>query len=177
MQAPDLHLLGAPEPAAVGRAAAVAVLLYPEAGDMGTVLTVRPDHLPRHAGQVSLPGGAWEEGDRDLAATARRETEEELGVTLEGATTLGWLPGRYIAVSGFHLSPLVLWLPQRPEVRPDPREVAAVLFPLLGPLWATEAEEEYRGRRWPVYWWQGYRIWGATAHVLASLRRAFTAQR
>ena len=40
------------------RPAAVLLLLYPHQERWHVPLTLRPEHLPAHAGQVSLPGGA-----------------------------------------------------------------------------------------------------------------------
>ena len=41
------------------------------------LLTRRTEHLPRHAGQVSFPGGRAHDGDISLVETALRETQEE----------------------------------------------------------------------------------------------------
>ena len=59
------------------RPAAVLVLVYPR-DDLPTfVLTRRTNTVDHHRGQVSLPGGAFEDGE-DAEACAVRETEEEL---------------------------------------------------------------------------------------------------
>src|SRR3989449_5953433 len=47
------------------------------------------------SGQVALPGGRHEPGDRDLLATAIRETQEETGVDLAAAERLGALDDLY----------------------------------------------------------------------------------
>ena len=41
-----------------------------------------------HPGEVSFPGGGWEEGDKTLYATALRELYEELGVGAERVTLI-----------------------------------------------------------------------------------------
>lgn len=171
---PELSLQPEPDPPNRGRQAAVAVLLYPLAeGETGTVLTLRPIHLPRHPGQISFPGGARGPDDPDLKTTALRETAEEIGVRVPEEAVLGWLPSHHIVVSDFQVAPLVCWLPARPEVHPDPAEVQQVLFPVLERLWQTEAWETRRNRPAPLYLWEGQRIWGATAYVLHSLRRSW----
>src|SRR5262245_6057153 len=45
------------------RTAAGLLLLYPREHDIAMPLTVRATGLPRHAGQVSLPGGATDPGE------------------------------------------------------------------------------------------------------------------
>ncbi|RME34206.1 MAG: NUDIX domain-containing protein, partial [Thermoflexia bacterium] len=80
--APSSRPFHPPEGSPPPRQAGVLLLLYPLQDVLHLVLTVRPTHLNYHAGQVSLPGGGWEAGDRSLEETARREAEEELGITL-----------------------------------------------------------------------------------------------
>src|SRR3989304_711857 len=63
-----------PPPAA--RRAAVLVLLYPHRDGWHLPLTLRPSHLPDHAGQVSLPGGAIQPGERSWEAAVREFHEE-----------------------------------------------------------------------------------------------------
>ncbi len=66
-------------PAHDARPAAVMVFLYPRDGQWHLPLTVRPDTMLSHAGQISFPGGMVEAGEATRAA-ALRELEEELGV-------------------------------------------------------------------------------------------------
>ena len=48
-----------------------------ENGKSGILLTKRSDHLKSHAGQISFPGGKFDELDKTLLETALREWEEE----------------------------------------------------------------------------------------------------
>ena len=62
------------------RPAAVLVLIGPDmAGDARVVLIRRTSYDGHHSGEVSFPGGAAEDGDADLVATALREATEEIG--------------------------------------------------------------------------------------------------
>ena len=54
------------------RTAAALLLIYPRANDVAIPLTVRASGLARHAGQISLPGGATDEGET-LSEAALRE--------------------------------------------------------------------------------------------------------
>eukprot|EP00747_Dinoflagellata_sp_TGD_P099105 gnl/TRDRNA2_/TRDRNA2_167636_c0_seq3.p1 gnl/TRDRNA2_/TRDRNA2_167636_c0~~gnl/TRDRNA2_/TRDRNA2_167636_c0_seq3.p1 ORF type:complete len:222 (-),score=31.24 gnl/TRDRNA2_/TRDRNA2_167636_c0_seq3:4-669(-) len=50
---------------------------------------VRSTKLRSHAGEICFPGGRREAGDTDDAATALRETEEELGLSGQRVSVLG----------------------------------------------------------------------------------------
>ncbi|CAL5002523.1 unnamed protein product [Urochloa decumbens] len=63
------------------RRAAVLVCLFRGAGgELRVILTKRSSSLSTHSGEVALPGGKAEEGDADDAATALRESKEEIGL-------------------------------------------------------------------------------------------------
>ena len=57
----------------------LAAVLLPLVEDDRLVLTRRTEHLSRHPGEISFPGGLAQEEDEDLAATALR-------VPLDGET-------------------------------------------------------------------------------------------
>jgi hypothetical protein len=78
----------------------------------------------------------------------------------------------FVRVSGFYLAPAVFWARCQPELHPDAREVAAVLLPSLPGLFATEREETVLRYHGPTYRYGSHLIWGATARILADLRRA-----
>src|SRR5262245_61829436 len=59
-----------------------------------------------HSGQISLPGGKFDQTDIDLSQTAIRECREEIGVT-EEIEMIGKLSQLYIPVSGFLVEPFV----------------------------------------------------------------------
>ena len=50
------------------------------AAEPRVLFTQRTAHLTDHGGQISFPGGRVAPNDTDLAATATRETFEEIGV-------------------------------------------------------------------------------------------------
>src|SRR3990170_2354307 len=61
------------------RIAAALLLVYEGPQGLAVPLTVRASGLTRHAGQISLPGGAADVGET-LAQTALREAHEEIGI-------------------------------------------------------------------------------------------------
>jgi 8-oxo-dGTP pyrophosphatase MutT (NUDIX family) len=168
---PD-HEIGGSQPLQPA-AALVPIVLRLEAPTL--LLTVRSPHLRRHAGQISFPGGALESGDADAAAAAIRETEEEVGIARRFIEPIGFLPDHVVS-SGFRLTPVVGLLQPAFTLTLDPDEVEEVFeLPLSFALESANYRlnsRMLRGSQQQV-WELSYgarNIWGATAHVLVSLR-------
>ncbi len=108
------------------RHAAVAIIVAAGEDDVeaAVLLTRRPQHLKRHAGQYALPGGRMDAGETPEAA-ALRETMEELGLALDPTAILGRLDD-YATKSGFCITPVVVWGGAARDLAPDPNEVARV---------------------------------------------------
>ncbi|MBC8264323.1 MAG: CoA pyrophosphatase [Anaerolineales bacterium] len=165
------------------RQAGVLLLLYPIRDVLHLALTVRTSDLNHHSGQVSLPGGGWEEGDASLQQTALREAHEEIGIAAAGLELLGSLTPLYVPPSNNIVHPFVAYAPQRPAFHPDPKEVAELLdVPLrllLDP--ATRREEDWIWRGAPLhvpfYAVGEHKVWGATAIVLAEFFAILTQRR
>lgn len=92
--------------------------------DAALLLTRRPLHLARHAGQWAWPGGRCEPGEPAEAA-ALRELREETGVLLTAGDILGRLDD-YATRSGFVITPVVVWAGAARVLQPDPNEVASI---------------------------------------------------
>ena len=73
--------------------AGVLILLLKESEEeeYQVLFTKRSAKLKTHSGEVSFPGGKWEEIDTDLYATALRESNEEINLKIENVTKLGSL--------------------------------------------------------------------------------------
>lgn len=108
------------------RHAAVAIIVAEgeDATEAAVLLTRRPQHLNRHAGQYALPGGRMDAGETPEVA-ALRETVEELGLILDPSRILGRLDD-YATRSGFCITPVVIWGGPDLILNPDPNEVARV---------------------------------------------------
>lgn len=162
------------QPGANTRTAAVLLLLYPLESGVGVPLTVRASGLARHAGQISLPGGASDPGET-LAATALREAAEEIGVDPQTVRVLGELTPVHVIVSGFTLHPVVGVSDVRPSFVPAPDEVADVLEVSLDDVRdASRIRHATRIREgvaieYPYFDLHGHQVWGATAMVLGEL--------
>ena len=153
------------------RIAAGLLLLYPGEHGPTIPLTVRASGLRRHAGQVSLPGGATDEGET-LAQAALREAQEEIGVDPARVRILGELTPVHVLVSGFTLHPIVGITDQRPEFRPAAHEVEQVIEVSIDDL--QDASNIRHGTRtreglaieYPYFDLRGSHVWGATAMIL-----------
>jgi 8-oxo-dGTP pyrophosphatase MutT (NUDIX family) len=164
-------------PAGPPRRAAVLVLIHPgPEGEARVVLTERSTGGHRHAGQVSLPGGAVEQGE-SLVDAALREAREEVGLDLEhaGVEVLGTLPPIDVRVSGFRAYPVIAFAAREPELAPDGHEVAAIIRAPLSaflpgaPIQDVTAERDGMNLRYGAYPVGGYLVWGATARILGGL--------
>ncbi|HVH57244.1 MAG TPA: CoA pyrophosphatase [Vicinamibacterales bacterium] len=153
------------------RVAAALMLIYPGERGPSLPLTVRASGLARHAGQISLPGGAADLGET-LAETAVREAQEEIGIDPASVDVLGELTPVWVLVSGFTLHPVVAVTHERPAFVPATGEVAEILEVSLEDL--RDASRIRRGTRvregvaveYPYFDLLGHQVWGATAMIL-----------
>jgi 8-oxo-dGTP pyrophosphatase MutT (NUDIX family) len=156
-------------------AAAVLVPVLGAAPELRVVFTKRTDTLSRHAGEISFPGGLADPGE-ELAATALREAQEELGLAPADVELVGALPAVHTNVTGILIVPFVGFLWRDPLFTPNAAEIAGVLeFPLTTLIKAGRLQEfRYDGRRFEthVYEMEGGLIWGATGRILASFIEA-----
>jgi 8-oxo-dGTP pyrophosphatase MutT (NUDIX family) len=150
----------------------LASVLVPILEGRTLLFTKRTEHLPRHPGEISFPGGIRHGSDADAAATALRETEEELGIPPAAVDLLGALPPLHTFVSAILIVPFVGMLEPRPVLRPNDGEIAEVLEYPLEELVAAETRVEWRRERGVyrgyAYEMDGHTIWGATAMILHS---------
>ncbi len=155
------------------RYAAVLIMLYTREDRIHTVLIKRTEYPGAHSGQVSFPGGKYEEGDGNLHKTALREAGEELGIDTAGIVMLGELSQLKIPVSGMEVLPVVGHYPEKPEFNPDPEEVQYIIeTPLTDLLNPDTRQERIRTIlcklvKVPYYNVDGNQVWGATAMILS----------
>ena len=106
---------------------AVLILLYPVENRLHTVVILRNEYDGPHSGQISLPGGKYEESDIDFLFTAIRESQEEIGINPSDIEIVGQLSRFYVRPSNFIVYPFIAYQPSRPEFKPDPTEVQRII--------------------------------------------------
>jgi 8-oxo-dGTP pyrophosphatase MutT (NUDIX family) len=149
-----------------------AAVLIPVIGEAEPtlIMTLRSEDLPSHKGQISFPGGSIDPGESAIEA-ALRETHEEIDLDPEKVRVLGEMDSMPTWVSGFLVHPVVGWLDQKPELKPNEAEVAAILeVPISSLTEEIRAEPGFThgGRTFPTeaWIWDENVIWGFTARVL-----------
>jgi 8-oxo-dGTP pyrophosphatase MutT (NUDIX family) len=153
--------------------AAVLVPLYVQDGELHAVFTKRRDDLRRHAGEISFPGGRYDEGEADLTATALREAEEEIGLPPDAVEILGALQPTPTIATGYAVYPFVGMIEPGRKWTLSAREVAQVIELSLAELTAGYGRRRLIRRGLPIrtdtYLVGDQLIWGATARILADL--------
>jgi 8-oxo-dGTP pyrophosphatase MutT (NUDIX family) len=139
------------------------------------VLTKRTVTVKHHKGEISFPGGMYEEGDEDTLTTALRETSEEIGVDNADVEILGRLDDMS-TYTGFVITPYVGLIPHPYDFKLNPGEVAYLIYLPVSYLLEAEprieaVELEGRPKSAPAIYYEGERIWGATCRILMQLRK------
>ena len=160
--------------------AAVAIVLFiNQSGKLATIVTQRQVYEGNHSGQISFPGGKYEEQDRALVQTAIRECKEEIGIDCGSFIHLGELSQVYIPVSEFLIHPHVFFSNNKVfEYQPNEREVALIqeldLHELFHPssrsLEDVFISQHQQLKNIPHFNQGNMKIWGATALLLNELK-------
>lgn len=137
------------------------------------------------SGHVALPGGLREPSDASHEDTARRETLEEVGLDLTGATVLGRLASevsktkRGMGLLAIH--PVVFVLPANASpVLTSSAEVQRAFWIPLEEIRSgrLDAVRQWRAfgldLRMPAWHWEGEVVWGITHRIVARLLEAAT---
>ncbi|MGB0495999.1 MAG: NUDIX hydrolase [Kangiellaceae bacterium] len=143
------------------------------------ILTKRAKHLKHHAGEICFPGGRFEEKDKSLETTAKRETEEEIGLSESEIEIIGRLP-KQITISQYYVTPYVGIVTQQEafdqnKLSIDTNEVDEAFTVPLDFLINTKNHKKIAREikdvsfSYHVIAYKNYNIWGATARMLVNL--------
>ena len=157
------------------RPAAVALVLLEGPQGLEILLIRRAERADDPwSGQIALPGGRYDVGDRDLFATAVRETREETGVDLSAAERLGVLDDlhpRTPTLPPVVVRPFVFALTRRAGLVPSDEVQRAFWLPLgrlsdPGVRRAVTLTLHGAVRTFPAYLVDDELIWGLTERIL-----------
>jgi 8-oxo-dGTP pyrophosphatase MutT (NUDIX family) len=151
--------------------AAVLVPLFKKGQECHIVFTKRSDNVRYHKGEISFPGGVFDERDLELQRTALREAFEEIGLKESDVQIIGVLDD-IITVTQFIVTPIVGLFPYPYPFKLSPIEIAELIEVPLSALLDEDCFNEreiIRGTRKDVvyaYQYENHIIWGATARIL-----------
>ncbi|PZU57858.1 MAG: CoA pyrophosphatase [Sphingobium sp.] len=157
-------------------APAAVLVAITDRSEPGLILTQRSAALRKHPGQIAFPGGRVDATDPGEIAAALREAEEELALPPAAVDVVG-ISDRYHTFTGFDIVPVIGVIPPGLTLTPQASEVADWFeLPLSFALDAANRERRsvvYEGivREYYEIHWQGRRIWGVTAGILANLSK------
>ena len=159
---------GVPRPAAV-------LVPVTERERPGVILTRRPRDLRSHPGQVAFPGGKIDADETPVEA-ALREAHEELALPRSQVRVIG-ASDVYVTGTGFEVTPVLGVVPPDLPLVPNPGEVESWFEVPLDILFDRSNYESnavtWKGARrsYLEMHYEGYRIWGVTAAIIANLSR------
>ena len=153
--------------------AGVLILLLKENEDdeYKIVFTKRSIQLKTHSGEVSFPGGKWEEADNDLYETALRESNEEINLNIDNVTKLGHL-NFLLSRHKIEVNPYVGYLNKLQDFKGN-FEIDEIFIVPISFLTNSKnvTYKEFNRKDLKVYipsWvYNGNRIWGLTAMITA----------
>ena len=162
-----IHTYSGKPPVAELRKAAVLIAVT-DSKDPELIYTLRSNKVGSHGGEVSFPGGMYEEQDDSLENTALRESEEETGLDRKKVEILGPID---TVVSRFNISvtPYVGVVPYDIELNDNSDEIEACFRVPLSFLLRDERHRNDEINRngdiffMPAYEYNSYIIWGLTA--------------
>ena len=154
--------------------AAVLIPLFWKDEDLHILLTKRSENLKHHPGQVSFPGGGFEESDDSIRQAAVRETNEELGISKNHINVVGYLENME-TISKFHVTPFVAILNPEFNIEVNQDEVAEVFsvplsfFMDFSNRLTRKAEYKNKLHKYYIYQYENHTIWGVTAEIIVKL--------
>ena len=153
--------------------AGVLILLVKEddSDEMNILFTKRSSELSTHSGEVSFPGGMWEEKDSSLLDTALRESNEEISLKINNVQNLGRM-NYLLSRHKVEVNPYVGFLERDQDFMGNFEIEEIFMVPvkfLIEPNNIIYKEFKRNDLRisMPSWVYNGMRIWGLTAMIAA----------
>jgi coenzyme A diphosphatase NUDT7 len=160
------------------KTAAVLICLFEDSkGELRVILTKRSSNLHTSPGEVSLPGGKAEEGDKDEKETAIREAKEEIGLQPDLVSVVAVLEPLFTKRL-LRVVPVVCIFKDKDAFKPvlNPDEVEELFDAPLKMFLKDEnrraEDREWQGIKYLLHFFDytkddtKYSIWGLTAAIL-----------
>ena len=135
--------------------------------------------MKKHSGQISFPGGKFEDDDKSLDTTALREAFEEIGLSSLNVCLLGSLPS-HETVTGFRIFPFIGVVSEYEIQINSSDEVSEVFKVPLEFLLDSKRYSKHsvtwngKNRSFLAVPYGPYYIWGATARILYNFSEIFS---
>ena len=159
--------------------ASVLVPLQYENFKWQVIFTRRSMNMKKHSGQISFPGGKFDDGDKSLGATALREAFEEIGLSSAKVSLWGALPS-HETVTGFRIFPFI-GVVNGYEIQINSVAEVSEVFKvplefLLDRRHYSKHSVTWNGekRSYLAVPYGPYYIWGATARILYNFSEIFS---
>ncbi len=158
---------------------AVLLPIYYKEEQYYLLFTKRTEKVKEHKGEISFPGGAYQDEDSTLVNTALRECAEEIGLMADRVEVLGELDDAATQTSDYIISPFVAFIPWPYQFKMDKEEVEEIIeipiSALLDGDCLRQETEIVDGKAVTsyFYYYQGRVIWGATARILNQFLNIF----
>jgi len=150
--------------------ASVLVVIYGK--DPQVVMTKKSEILKIHAGEISFPGGKWDEKDEDLLTTALRETKEEIDLEIKPEQIIGQLQPVHTLNSGFTITPFVAVVDELSNLKHN-FEVESILHIPLEPFLKTLDDDpdpnHHSIQEMYIFKFNEHTVWGASARMLKQI--------
>ncbi len=157
--------------------AAVLVPVYERDGQYHILFIKRTEWVEKHKGEISFPGGVYEDHDSTLLNTALRESFEEINLRPDDVEVLGELDDVVSANTNYRITPFLAFIPWPYELKVDGHETEEIIeAPITTLMNIGRSRQELRGSEtFTVYRYnyKGRIIWGATARILAQFLDIF----
>jgi|TARA_A100001011_G_scaffold174912_1_gene183598 8-oxo-dGTP pyrophosphatase MutT (NUDIX family) len=155
---------------------AAVVCLFHEGIDHKTFFyLIRRSNYPGvHSNQIGFPGGQIDSTDKSPWDAAKRELEEEIGISANGVTLIKEITPLYIPPSRFLVDCFIGYTDGKTELMIDANEVQEVItvavHEFLNANSGFSSQVGSNGVEVPIYTLSDNIVWGATAMMLAEIK-------
>ncbi|MGB1941877.1 MAG: NUDIX hydrolase [Flavobacteriaceae bacterium] len=155
--------------------AAVVCLFHEGIDDETFFYLIRRSTYPGvHSNQIGFPGGQIDSTDNSPWDAAKRELEEEIGISTKDVTLIKEMTPLYIPPSRFLVDCFIGYTDGKTELMIDANEVQQVIpvavDELLNANSGFSSQVGSNGVEVPIYTLSDNIVWGATAMMLAEIK-------